>query len=43
MIRIPIRKLDTTMMVELYCDKCDKSMTFYPEMNEVKFKRANAF
>ena len=43
MTKIPIKKLDTTMIIELYCEKCDKSITFYPDMNEVKFKQANVF
>ena len=43
MTKIPIKKLDTTMIIELYCEKCDKSITFYPEMNEVKFKQASVF
>ena len=43
MTKIPIKKLDTTMIIELYCEKCDKSITFYPKINEVKFKQASVF
>lgn len=43
MKQIPIKKLDSTFVIELYCDSCDESITFYPEIRELKFKRTDAF
>ncbi|UCH71739.1 MAG: hypothetical protein JSW62_04905, partial [Thermoplasmatales archaeon] len=43
MMQIPIKRLDSTIIIELYCEKCDESITFYPDNNDIKFKRASAF
>jgi len=37
--QIPIKKFDESMIIELYCEHCDKSLTLYPERGEVKFKK----
>ena len=41
--QIPIKRLDSTVIVELYCESCDKSMTLYPKDGEIKFERAEFF
>lgn len=43
MKRIPIRRLDSTLMIEYYCEKCDESITFYPTLDEIRTERANFF
>lgn len=43
MKQIPIKRLDSTMIIELYCENCDESITFYPDVNEIKFERAKFF
>ena len=40
---IPIKKLDSTFIIEFYCDKCDESITFYPDIDKIKFDRAELF
>lgn len=43
MKRIPIRRLDSTIMIEYYCEKCDESMTFYPSLDKIESERASFF
>lgn len=43
MKKIPVRRLDSTLIIEFYCDKCDESITFYPDLDIVKSERANYF
>ena len=43
MKRIPIKRLDSTIIIEYYCDKCDESITFYPNFDKIKVKNANIF
>ena len=43
MKKIPIKKLDSTFMIEFYCDKCDESITFYPDFDQIKLEDANFF
>jgi len=43
MKRIPIKRLDSTIIIEYYCDKCDESITFYPNFDKIKLKNANIF
>ena len=43
MKKIPIKKLDSTMLIEFYCDKCDESITFYPDLGKVKLEQASFF
>ena len=43
MKKIPIKRLDDTIIVELYCERCDYSMTFYPNINTIKFRKPSAF
>lgn len=31
------------MIVELYCDKCDVSITLYPDLEKIKFEPVNFF
>ena len=40
---IPIKKLDSTMLIELYCDKCDESITYYPNQDKIKLEHASFF
>jgi len=41
--QIPIKKFDGSMIIELYCENCDESLTLYPERGEVKFKKDSVF
>lgn len=34
--QIPIKRIDTTVIIELYCENCDESRTFYPKNGEIK-------
>jgi len=43
MKRIPIRRLDSTIMIEYYCEKCDESITFYPDLDKIKREGASFF
>ena len=43
MKKIPVKKLDSTMLIEFYCDKCDESITFYPNLDKIKIGRASFF
>ena len=43
MKKIPIKKLDSTMMIEFYCEKCDESITFYPDLDEIKIGKPSLF
>ena len=41
--QIPIKRLDSVVIVELYCENCDESITLYPKNGEIKFERAKFF
>jgi len=43
MKKIPIKRLDSTLIIELYCEKCDESVTYYPDINKIKLKRPSIF
>ncbi len=43
MKQIPIKKFDSAVIIELYCEYCDESITLYPEKGEIKFEQANIF
>jgi len=43
MTKIPYRKINNSIIVELYCYKCDKVITYYPEFRQVRFKHSNIF
>jgi len=43
MKRIPIRRLDKTIIVEFYCDNCDESITFYPNIDKIKIEKPHFF
>jgi len=43
MTKIPIKKLDSTFIIEFYCNKCDESITFYPELDRIKTKKVSYF
>jgi len=36
MEKIPIKKLDSTFIIEYYCEKCGDSITYYPELEEIE-------
>jgi len=40
---IPIKRLDSVLIIELYCEKCEESITLYPNSGEIKFERAKFF
>jgi hypothetical protein len=35
MKKIPIKRLDSTIVVEYYCEKCDYSISYYPELDKL--------
>lgn len=43
MKQIPIKRLDSVVIIELYCENCDESITFYPDIGEIKFEHAKFF
>lgn len=43
MKRISIKRLDSTIIFEYYCYKCDESITFYPDDYNFKSKKVNFF
>lgn len=43
MKKIPIKRLDSTMIIEFYCDKCDESITYYTDLNEIKINHFSIF
>jgi len=36
MKKIPVKKLESTLIIEYYCEKCDESVRFYPDLNKIK-------
>ena len=43
MKQIPIKRLDSTIIIEFYCDRCDESLTFYPNLGVFKADRVSFF
>ena len=43
MKQIPIKRLDSAVIIELYCEKCDESITLYPGIGEIKFEPAKFY
>ena len=43
MKQIPIKSLDSVVIIELYCDHCDTSITLYPDVGKIEFKPAKLF
>ena len=43
MKRIPIKKADSTLIIEYYCEQCDHSMTFYPNSDIIKSGKTSFF
>ena len=43
MKQIPIKRLDSIFIIELYCERCDESITIYPKSGEIKFKHPQFF
>ena len=43
MKQIPIKRLDSTVIIELYCEKCEESITLYPNLGEIRFEPAKFF
>jgi hypothetical protein len=39
MKRIPIRRLDSSIIFEFYCDRCDESITYYPDVEEFEIRK----
>jgi len=35
--KIPYKKIDGSFFIEMYCEKCDISLIYYPDKNTVKF------
>lgn len=43
MKQIPIKKIDSAVIIELYCENCDESITLYPEEGKIKFEPPKFF
>jgi len=43
MKKIPIKRPDSTIIIEYYCEKCDESITYYPELDKLTRKRPTLF
>lgn len=43
MTKIPIQRLDSTLIIEFYCNECDESITFYPEKDKIEIKKPDYF
>jgi len=43
MKKIPIKRLDSKIIIEYYCDNCDESITYYPDIDEIKKSRPSFF
>ena len=43
MKRIPIKRPDSKIIIEYYCDNCDESITFYPENDKFVFNKPKYF
>jgi len=41
--QIPIRKLGSVFAIELYCERCDESITIYSKSGKIKFEQAQFF
>ena len=41
--QIPIRRLDSVFIIELYCERCNESITLYPKSGKIKFEQAQFF
>jgi transcription elongation factor Elf1 len=41
--QIPIKRIDSVFIIELYCEHCGESMTLYPDIDKITFKRAKFF
>ena len=39
--RIPIKNLDSTLIMEFYCDQCDESITFYQDLDKINLVDRN--
>lgn len=39
MKRIPIKRLDSSIIFEFYCDRCDESITYYPDVEEFEIRK----
>ena len=36
MKKIPIKRLNSKIIIEFYCEKCDESITFYTDIDEIE-------
>lgn len=43
MKKIPIKRLDSTLVIELYCEKCDESVTYYPDINKIILQKPSIY
>ena len=43
MKKIPIKKVNSMLMIEFYCEKCDESITYFPDIDKIKFEKACFF
>jgi len=41
--QIPIRRLGSVFAIELYCERCDESITIYTKSGKIKFEHAQFF
>jgi len=43
MKQIPVKKLDSTFIIEYYCEKCDESITEYTEFVQLEKESSKIF
>jgi hypothetical protein len=43
MKKIPIKKINSMLMIEFYCELCDESITYFPEIDKIKFEKLSFF
>jgi hypothetical protein len=43
MKKIPIKRRDSTIIIEYYCEECDESITYYPELDKLKKSQPSFF
>ena len=41
--KIPIKRPDSKIIIEYYCDKCDMSITYYPDIDRTNKSRPSFF
>ena len=43
MKKIPIKRIDSKIIIEYYCEKCDVSITYHPGIDKLIISRPSFF